>query len=228
MLLTKRQRNEIFETIAANGLDPQSCTLKDHFSILHSTEAVIRHRASRSHYRITMEGANGYRAHKRVGSAVPMRTSSAAEWNRLMANLADWAREVAYEVQTADFWTELGRLPAVLPASQVVDLGNAPFTPGEQAEVSRRVDQVKDVIRRENPELTAEQTSAIEQTLDEVKEATTRVGRKDWLMMANGALLSLIVNELVPPHVVQGVFHLLISGIGHLFGIGGPPPVISG
>jgi hypothetical protein len=45
-------------------------------------------------------------------------------------------------------------------------------------------------------------------------------------MLANGALLSLIVNDVVPAHVVQSVFSILITGIGHLFGIGGPPPVI--
>lgn len=53
------------------------------------------------------------------------------------------------------------------------------------------------------------------------------MGRKDWVMMANGALLSLIVNDVVPAHVVQSVFNMLITGIGHIFGIGGPSPVIS-
>jgi hypothetical protein len=52
--------------------------------------------------------------------------------------------------------------------------------------------------------------SAIEQTLDEVKEASTRVGGKDWMMLANGALLSLIVNDVIPAHVVQSV--LALSG----------------
>jgi hypothetical protein len=46
-------------------------------------------------------------------------------------------------------------------------------------------------------------------------------------MLANGALLSLIVNDLVPPHVVRSVFNMLITGIGHLFGLGGPPPMVS-
>jgi hypothetical protein len=112
-------------------------------------------------------------------------------------------------------------------APSVPDASNAPFTVDEQAEISTRFDQVKDVVRQENPELTAGQMSAFEQTLDEVKEATTRVGRKDWVMLANGALLSLIVNDLVPPHVVQSVFNMLITGIGHLFGFGAPPPVIA-
>jgi hypothetical protein len=115
----------------------------------------------------------------------------------------------------------------ILDAAQSADASNALFTPEEQTEISTRVDEVQDTVRRENPELTAEQMAAIEQTLDEVQEASTRIGRKDWVMMANGALLSLVANGLVPPHVVQSVFSMLISGIGHLFGFGGPPPVIT-
>ena len=60
-----------------------------------------------------------------------------------------------------------------------------------------------------------EQMAAIEQTLDEVKEATTRVGRKDWVMLANGALIGLVASDLVPPDVVQVIFHM-INEIGHL------------
>jgi hypothetical protein len=113
----------------------------------------------------------------------------------------------------------------ILAAETVLD--NAPFSQDEQAEISTRIDQAKDFVLRENPDLAAEQISAVEQTLDEVKEASTRVGRKDWVMLANGALLGLVVNDLVPGHVVQGVFHMLITGIAHIFGFGGGPPIIS-
>jgi hypothetical protein len=67
----------------------------------------------------------------------------------------------------------------------------------------------------------------VERGLDELREASTRVGRKDWLTMLNGAMFSLTVNDLVPQHVVQGAFQMLISGVGHIFGVGGPPPVIT-
>jgi hypothetical protein len=152
---------------------------------------------------------------------------SSCDWKELIARLSEWAGEVRYETEIPDFWAELGKVPQVLATAHTAEASNALFTPVEQAEISTRVDHVKNVVQRENPELTAEQMTAIEQTLDEVKEATTRVGRKDWAMLANGALLSLIVNDVVPAHVVQSVFNMLITGIGHLFGIGGIPPVIT-
>jgi hypothetical protein len=120
----------------------------------------------------------------------------------------------------------LGRQWDILAAAQSADGSNAPFTPDERAEISIGVDHVKDTVRRENPELTAAQMAAIEQALEQIKEATTRVGRKDWLMMASGALLSQVANGLVPLQVVQSISHMLTTGIGHLFGIGGLPPMI--
>ena len=96
----------------------------------------------------------------------------------MLEQLGHWAEEVRYVAETPDFWTELQQVPEILAASQAADASNAPFTPDEQAEISARIDQAKDAVRQENPELNGEQLAAIEQGLDEVKEASTRVGRK--------------------------------------------------
>lgn len=125
-----------------------------------------------------------------------------------------------------DLWVELTQVPEILAAPRGAEAANALFTPAEQAEISTRLDAIKEYVR-EHFKLTAAQMSAIEQGLDEVNEASTRVGRKDWTVMLNGTLLSLIASELVPPHVVQSVFHMVIAGIGHIFGIGSPTPVIT-
>ena len=46
-------------------------------------------------------------------------------------------------------------------------------------------------------------------------------------MVANGTLLSLIANDVVPASVIHGIFNVLIAGLGHIFGVGGPPPIIA-
>ena len=69
--------------------------------------------------------------------------------------------------------------------------------------------------------------SRIEEKLDAVNEASARVGRKDWIMMLNGAAFSLIVNDLIPPHVVDAILRIVFHGIAHVFGVGGPPPPIT-
>lgn len=56
--------------------------------------------------------------------------------------------------------------------------------------------------------------------LDEIEEASCRL---DWLMLFNGAVFSLILTDAITPTVAQRIIMLGLQGLGHLFGIGGPP-----
>ena len=73
------------------------------------------------------------------------------------------------------------------------------------------------------PELTADQLSEVNDRLDEMEQASRRLGRKDWLLMFNGAVFSLILTDTITPSVAQRIIMLGLQGLGHLFGIGGPP-----
>lgn len=221
MALGRRNRNEVFEVLRRHRVDPADCDLNTSAQVIR-----LHHKPTGSDFRF-MDHGDVWVIDFLVEDGPNHVGLRAGTWDELLDQLTEWALEARYVTETADFWEELRRAPEILAAAQSADASNEPFTADEQAEISTRIDQVKDVVRRENPELTAEQISAVEETLEEVKEASTRVGRKDWVMLTNGALLSLIVNDLVPTHVLQSVFNMLITGIGHLFGIGGPPPVIS-
>lgn len=53
-----------------------------------------------------------------------------------------------------------------------------PFTPDEQDEIARHLDEVKR-LAREQFELTIDQLQAFDEKADEIKEASERLGRKD-------------------------------------------------
>lgn len=36
----------------------------------------------------------------------------------------------------------------------------------------------------------------------------------------------LIANDLIPPHFLHGIITTVITCLGHIFGLGGPPPVL--
>jgi len=229
-VLTRRQRNEIFAALDSKDVDPDDCELTqphrpgpDNSTIF----AEVRHVPTNSVFELSRIGETDFywwTVHDGPHSPGKNRYEN---WAEMLNQLEHWAEEVQYVADVPDFWVELRQVPEILAAAQAPDASNAPFTLDEWGELSTHLDQAKDAVRRENPELTADQMSAIEQALDEIKEAGKRVGRKDWVMLANGALLGLVVNDLVPPHVVQSAFNMLITGIGHLFGFGGTPPIIS-
>jgi hypothetical protein len=40
-------------------------------------------------------------------------------------------------------------------------------------------------------------------------------------------MMSTFMTDAIPPHVIQTILVTVLHGIGHLFGVGGPPPMIS-
>ena len=227
--LTKRQRNEIFEALKANGVDPQNCALTlmggDRIDPIATTEVEIRHKPTGSTFWISNDRSGHYTAAMTVGDA-DQGIRSRCDWAKLLGIFAGWAGELSYETDTPDLWAELQQVPDVLTAAQATEASNAPFTPDEQAEITRGLDEIKQLVRKKF-ELTDVQLAAIDQRLDDAGEAAKHTGRKTWLYTFYGAVMSTFMTDEIPPHVVQTIVTTVLHGIGHLFGFGGPPPMIS-
>jgi hypothetical protein len=131
-----------------------------------------------------------------------------------------WAEETKYVAQHADLWAEAGRTSQLLSQDD-----NTPFAAGEQAEIARRLDEVKQLVR-DRFELTDNQLASLDQRLDDASEAVTGIGRKTWLYTFYGAVMSAVITDEIPPHVVQTVVATVVHAVAHLFGVGSPPPVI--
>jgi hypothetical protein len=63
----------------------------------------------------------------------------------------------------------------------------------------------------------------VDERLANIQEASKRLGRKDWLMASVGAVFSLVLADLIGPAVAQRVLLMIVEGLGHMFGLGGPP-----
>jgi hypothetical protein len=228
-MLTRRQRNEIFELLVANGVQAGSCDLLDpsHHLVLNpgTPQVTIQPKDSSSYFTFWSGNDIDYGFQSTVGGA-GRRESDQCTWKALMDSLVPWAREVAYEADTPDLWAEAKHVPDVLTTAQSADASNAPFTRDEQAEISNRLDEVKQLVR-EKSELTDEQLAAIDQRLDDAEQASKRLGRKDWLMAFYGAVLSTGMTDAVPIGVIQSVLSTVVHGLAHIFGVGGLPPMIN-
>jgi ElaB/YqjD/DUF883 family membrane-anchored ribosome-binding protein len=137
----------------------------------------------------------------------------------------DLATKWAEEISEPDLWSKVQH-DQVFPASgEYEDIRNDPFTPDEQMQIAARLEEVKQQVQKY--ELSVEQTAGIERRLDQLKETSEHIGRKDWITMAYGAAFGMLVNDLVPAKIVQEILAMIIHGVAHLFGIGGPPPPLS-
>lgn len=220
MELTKHQRNELFQLLDENGVDPADCDLDT------SEGGLIVHLPTESTFRLFVE-PHEYQFQWIVVDGPDSGAEVATEaWSTVLEEFKQWAEAVQYVADVPDFWEEFRQAPEALTAAQSTGASNTPFTPDEQAEISNRLDAVKQLVRKQF-ELTAEQLSAVDQRLDDAEEASKRLGRKDWLMAFYGAVMSTFMTDEISPHVIQTVLSTVVHGIGHIFGFGGPPPIIT-
>ena len=244
-VLSKYQTNEIYRIIASGeapvtnfqltwSVDPGIPAL-----IRPRTFAVVLHSTTKSLFGIKKVHKTSYYIRYRVGvGKVEERLfrrawgsiTSYYPWDDALTEFRKWTRKVeklAKEAEqyegTPDLWRELSKSKSFFTGRDRQTTGNAPFTEAEQTDISVQIKEIKDHIKITH-DLTSEQLSNVEATLDEVEEASHRIGRKDWLLAFNGAVFSLILTDLVTPQTAQHIIMMAIHGLSHLFGIGGPPP----
>jgi hypothetical protein len=241
-VLSKSQRNDLFASIAKSGTPVTEFDLRVSRVQAKDEEkgiaVVIDHRYSKSYFGIFPHSAGTFEIFGRLDDGEKLatdlqrsarffsalRTSMTAKrsWPQVPPLAGKWARkliEVREEHANApDLWAELEQSKRLLTAPGE----NTPFTESEQAEISGQIQRVKAYIN-DTFELTDERLSEVEKRLDEAEQAGRRMGRKDWLMLFNGAVFSLILSDLIPPQAAQHILLMTLHGLGHLFGIGAPP-----
>jgi transposase InsO family protein len=113
----------------------------------------------------------------------------------------------------------------VIAEIEQTDSGNTAFSQDEQRQIAVQLQQITEQLKKQF-ELTNEQTERIEEWREEVVEASERIGRKDWKLLAYGTIVNLAVTDVVTPDVARHIFTLLIQGIAHLIGGSGPPQIV--
>ncbi len=233
MSITKTERNRVFTAIKDAGLDPRTCKL----SKSNTRNLTVEHPATGSHFKIYQRRwidknrlfVQPYVPVLLTAPKVAVIDESYYNWDDLLIALSNWARlvlqledrtrqlEEQRRAQEAvpDLWT----FPSDWDMPESQDVENTPFTTQEHDEISEQLREIKEYVKR-NYELTEMQFARIEERLDEAEEASHRMGRKDWLLLFGGVVLTLIVTDLVPPAVVEQIFTGIVHGLGHLFGSG--------
>jgi hypothetical protein len=234
MALDRLKRNELYHAVSAEGLTMTDVKLEpkvsrsDERGLQYEYDScTINHIPSGS--KVTLDDLSGrpvafrrssseqtnYRIIALVPESAQVRwRTERSVWNDAIKDVSDWARTVRDVTDNPDLWANLdwAREYIKLYATQHV---NAPFSIAEQELISVRLRQIADSLG-EVGKLTANQIRDIRETLDDLSEATARVGRKDWLLMFYGAILSLLVASLIPPDVVQQIMMPLIHVVAHM------------
>jgi hypothetical protein len=219
--LEKLFRNGLFKAIEAAGLDPGEFDLD--LGDNEQSEARISHRWSESYF--VLGGNFGHFVGSYVvGDSVPL-SYDAYIWSNVEERVKVWAAKVKQDLETPDMWAALRQRRRILARPPDED-ENAPFTPDEQAEIMRALDEIKEQVK-ETHLLTQAQIAELEAGVDELKDAVRILSRRHYQLAVLGVVATLLLGGVLPPDVVRHFMELMIHGLQHLvFDIGGtgPPP----
>ena len=208
--LKKWQRNEIFDAVRERGLSPEQFGWD-----VGADESTLRHQPSGAYF--VFGGDSGDYTSRYVAGDSPLEERTGLNQYRLMEQVNFWLMAIKMDVEMPDLWAQVQGEAELFRA--ISDATNTPLTPAEQHEIARQLRELADHIGRTYT-LSEPQTRLLEERVEYLTDATTRVGRKDWLFMAGGAMLSYVLEAALPPDAARDVVGEVLRSIWHILGQG--------
>ncbi len=95
-------------------------------------------------------------------------------------------------------------------------LANAPFSTDEIAKIAGCVDNVARQMASRS-DITPEQLAFLSSKLQEIADASKRLGRKDWIMFVAGTLTNVVVGAAFSPEATKALFTALNKELSWVF-----------
>jgi len=133
-----------------------------------------------------------------------------------MPRVSTWLKEVKQDLDTPDLWAELQRDAQLIGVGFNKVTDNTPFTADEQIEIAARLQKLAKSAR-DTYSLSQEQIRALDAKMDYLITAAGRLGRKDWLTVYIGAILSFILGAALPSESVHGLLLTSLRAMGLLY-----------
>ena len=219
--IDQTEKNKIFEAVAKSSIDPTECNVQET-----NYGGVLNHESGSTFAFGYVEEREDFWARATVVDGFERDIEDSPSFEDLLEAIPDWADEINQVGRTPDYWAEMRRSRELIADMQQTGSGNPPFTEDEQRQIAAQLQAITEQLK-EQFELTTEQTERIDEWRDEVAEASTRMGRKDWKLLAYGTIVNLVVTDTVTPDIGRRIFTMLIQGIAHLLGGSGPPQILA-
>ena len=215
--LLKQQKNTLLQILIGAKFDPvdfewQELVLPDHNSNSWMAGGLLEFKVSKlvhrpSAYYVTFGGLNVI--YSPGSTQREEREEHHDSWEKRYSSFRGWLSCLRNELDTPDLWTISSQEKALLATASATSI-NDPFTLAERLEVAAKLEELKQHLLDEQG-FRAGQADFIEAQFTYLKEASERLGRKDWLNTALGGLVGLIVGLALDPEKAKGVLAMAAS-----------------
>jgi hypothetical protein len=145
---------------------------------------------------------------------------SFVQWFDVILHVRIWLQNVERERSTPNLWAMLDEQRRLLAASEPTGdtANNTPFGPEEQAQIAAQLIEIRNLLVHTH----GADPKALESRVEQLTDASTRLGRREWLTIFLGTIFTWTLEGLIPPAGAREVLTLAAQTLGHLFGGGVP------
>lgn len=194
-VLRNTQKADLHSYLHSKGLSPGDFTLTED-----NPSVYLRHRFSDYGCTIIVGrfAADGYAADATYrfeyspGRELLQETELFHTWNSLLEGFDAWTGYLVDELATPDLWSNVPSDAQLIRLA--ADQDNRPYTPEEQLQVKKALDEIKSYIIQ-SQQLSENQAKMIEGRFQYMEEAASRLGRKDYIGIVVTTLLTIAYDQ---------------------------------
>jgi hypothetical protein len=216
--LLRSQANQVFATIRAASLDPADFAWETADSVLTENARVQRlvHDATGYYFQFDVNSGRPWTEHWPASEGFVVQQYPGT-WDLQLNYCREWLARVRVEAESPDLWSSVVAERALLRSTD--DENNSRFTAEELQELSAGIDEIRHFLKA-TAAIDQEHQRLVADRLDYLKDAADRQGRRDWLHMALGVLVSIIVQVALPADAARELMRhagvALRSAIGRI------------
>jgi hypothetical protein len=207
----RTEKNAVFEFIVQSGLDPSEFRWEEgqfeeiipNYGATYSTASRLRHVPSKFYFSF---GKYYDQFSPGVRNRVEMINLTTERWDVRFESLQTWLARLKEEVEAPDLWLEALQDRQLFQIASESLQSNGQFSPEEKAHVIRELAEVRRLLISAH-HLQHHQSEALERGFDYVVQAMDRLGKKDWINLAMGALVNIAVTAAFAPAAASDLLH---------------------
>jgi hypothetical protein len=206
-LILRSQANEVFRAIQQEGLNPSDFGWSEILSN-QPPELVVSqptHSATGFYFKFDFDRGS-HHATFSPGDGSTTSSVYPAAWGGQLHWCTQWLRQLHRELEEPDLWSSVTE-EKQLVASASSDLENTPFSLEEQQKISLAIAEIR-IFLLDTNRFAGPQVQFIEARLKHLEEASRRLGRKDWITLAIGALTNIIVGVALAPDAARELLRM--------------------
>jgi hypothetical protein len=227
--LLKTQKNDFLGAIRQTGLAPfdfEWSIVRPYWREPDDPVPVLVHVPSRCYFAVGDFRSHEFEFECRPGLERQIGHTTVFGWNAVMNEFRAWLERAEREWNAPDLWagvmTERELAGATGPAGPSDETS---FTEDERALIADQLQEIRELIVT-RAELNEAQIEQLDERLDYVQNASSRLTRRDWANIFVSSILSFAIEHALGSEVVSEVLRYSARTLGHLFGgdLPGLPP----